>query len=155
MFSKKVPNPPQLSRQAARSTMSGAPSFSILGADTAIKGDISAAADLHVNGRVEGDITCASLIQGESSEIVGAVKVQSARLAGTVRGTISAGDLVILKSARIHGDVQYDSLTIEPGAKVDGRLSVRGAMLLEPSLALNGMGEGSGEPLLTLASGAA
>jgi len=150
MFSKKQAKVPQPPRPSARSSMSAAPSFSILGADTAIKGDIAASADLHVDGRVEGDIACASLIQGESSEILGAVKVQSARLAGTVRGTISASELVILKSARIHGDVQYDSLTIEPGAQVDGRLSMRGSPVLEPSLAM----EGSGEPLLTLASGA-
>lgn len=130
--------------------MSSAPSFSVLGADTAIKGDITAKADLHVDGRVEGDITCASLVQGESSEILGAVKVDGARLAGTVRGTIAAGNLVILKSARIHGDVEYDSLTIEPGARVDGRLSMRGASAQEPSLA----SEGAGEPLLTLAASA-
>ncbi len=144
MFSKK-PQPPRL---PARSSVSAAPGFSILGADTAIKGDVTAASDLHIDGRIEGDIACASLIQGESSEIIGAVKVQSARLAGMVRGTIEAGELVILKTAEIHGDVHYDALTIEPGAKVDGRFAVRGANLLEPSLAM----EGSGEPLLTLAS---
>lgn len=130
--------------------MSAAPSFSVLGADVAIKGDVAASADLHVDGRVEGDISCATLVQGESSEILGAVKVDSARLAGRVRGTISAGDLVILKSARIDGDVEYDSLTIEPGARVDGRIAQRNALLLEPSLAM----EGSGEPLLTLAASA-
>jgi cytoskeletal protein CcmA (bactofilin family) len=128
--------------------MSGQPSFSILGADTAIKGDISASADLHVDGKVEGDIACAALVQGEASEIIGAVRVESARLAGLVRGTIAAVELVILKTARIHGDVSYESLTIEPGAQVDGRLALRSALQLEPSLAM----EGAGEPLLTLAS---
>ena len=80
-------------------------------------------------------------MQGESSEIRGAVKVDSARLAGTVRGTISAGDLVILKTARIDGDFEYDSLTIEPGAKIGGRISQRDALLLEPSLAADETGE--------------
>jgi cytoskeletal protein CcmA (bactofilin family) len=144
MFSK-TPQPP---KQAARSAVTNAPGFSILGADMAIKGDVSAASDLHIDGKVTGDITCASLIQGESSEVIGNIKVDSGRLAGIVRGTIDAGDLTILKSAEIHGDVHYDALTIEPGAKVEGRLAVRGAFLLEPSLEM----EGAGEPLLTLAS---
>lgn len=148
MFTKKQAGPPQPSRQVARSTMASAPGFSILGADTAIKGDVSADSDLHIDGKVEGDISCSSLIQGETSEIIGAVKVQSARLAGIVRGTIEARELVILKSAEIHGDVQYDSLTIEPGAKVDGRFAARGAMGFEPSLA----DDSASEPLLTLAS---
>ena len=148
MFSKKPVTPTQPPRQSGKMAASNAPSFSVLGADVAIKGDVSARSDLHIDGRVEGDIVCSSLVQGESSEIVGAVKVDSARMAGRIRGTISAGDLVVLKTARIEGDVEYDSLTIEPGAKVDGRLSQRSTPVLEPSLAM----EGSGEPLLTLAS---
>jgi cytoskeletal protein CcmA (bactofilin family) len=113
--------------------------FSVLGADTAIKGDISASADLHIDGRVEGDIACASLVQGESSEVIGAIAAESARLAGTVRGSISTRELVILKTARIHGDVHYDALTIEQGAQVEGRLSPRGALLpLEVEVPENG-----------------
>ncbi len=133
MFSKKPAPQTQPLRQSAKSSMSAASSFSVLGADMAIVGDITAKADLHIDGRVDGDISCASLVQGEASEIRGAVKVDSARLAGMVRGTISAGELVILKTARIDGDVEYDSLTIEPGAKVGGRISQRDALLLEPS----------------------
>ncbi len=99
--------------------------FSVLGADTAIKGNVTASADLHLDGKVDGDVTCSSLVQGETGEIVGAVKAENARLAGIVRGSISARELVILKSARIHGDVHYDSLTIEQGAQVDGRFAPR------------------------------
>jgi cytoskeletal protein CcmA (bactofilin family) len=68
-------------------------------------------------------------VQGETSEIVGAVTAESARLAGIVRGSISARELVILRSARIHGDVHYDALTIEQGAQVDGRFAPRDAPL--------------------------
>ncbi|MBY0393040.1 MAG: polymer-forming cytoskeletal protein, partial [Novosphingobium sp.] len=71
----------------------------------------------------EGDITCSGLVQGESSAIHGAIRAQSARLAGTVRGAIEVSQLVVLKTARIHGDVTYDVLTIEQGAHIDGRLS--------------------------------
>lgn len=122
MFSKKPATGAWPS--TAASTMSGS-TFSVLGADTTIKGDVSATADLHIDGRIEGDVTCTSLVQGDRSEVVGAVVSDSARLAGTVRGSITAGDLVILKTARIHGDVHYDSLTIEQGAQVDGRLAHR------------------------------
>lgn len=107
--------------------------FSVFGADIRITGDVAASADLHVDGRIEGDVTCTSLVQGEASEIVGAVKAETARLAGVIRGTISVRDLVVLKSARIHGDVHYDSLTIEQGAQVEGRFAPRGAN--DPSVA--------------------
>ena len=122
MFSKTTPQ--------SNRTMSGSTTFSVLGSDTSIKGDITASADLHIDGKVEGDIACASLVQGETSEIAGNVRCESARLSGTIRGTIQARQLVVLKSARIFGDVHYDALTIEQGAQVDGRLSPRGAVSL-------------------------
>ncbi|UAB78507.1 polymer-forming cytoskeletal protein [Erythrobacter sp. SCSIO 43205] len=97
--------------------------FSVIGSDVTIKGDISASADLHVDGTIEGDIKCASLVQGESSVIKGAVVAESARMAGKVNGSITAKELVVLKSARVDGDVHYDALTIEQGAQVDGRFA--------------------------------
>ncbi len=121
MFSKKAPSAPSVpqGRAMAHST------FSVFGGDIRIKGDVHATADLHIDGHVEGDVTCTALVQGESGEIVGAVRAESARLSGTVKGTITVRDLVVLKTARIHGDVHYDSLTIEQGAQVEGRFAPR------------------------------
>ncbi|MFM6932904.1 MAG: polymer-forming cytoskeletal protein [Novosphingobium sp.] len=109
--------------------------FSVFGADVAIKGNVSAKADLHIDGRVDGDISCTSLVQGETSEIVGGVTAETARLAGRVRGSITAGQLVILKTAHIEGDVFYDALTIEQGATVEGKFAHREP---EPKLAIAG-----------------
>ena len=99
--------------------------FSVLGSDLSIKGDIKASADLHIDGDVDGDISCTSLVQGESSTVTGAVEAETARLAGTVEGSITARELVILKTAKITGDVFYDALTIEQGAQVEGRFAHR------------------------------
>ncbi|HEY6965180.1 MAG TPA: polymer-forming cytoskeletal protein [Erythrobacter sp.] len=117
--------------------MASGSTFSVLGADVTIKGNISASADLHIDGTVDGDITCASLVQGEKSSISGAVVAESARLAGKVTGSITARELVILKTARIEGDVHYDALTIEQGAEVDGRFApnARTAVKAVPSAA--------------------
>lgn len=127
-----------LPRTSGHNTMTGS-TFSVFGADIRIKGDVAASADLHIDGRIEGDVTCTSLVQGETSEIIGSVKAETARLSGTVRGTISVRELVVLKTAKIHGDVHYDALTIEQGAQVEGRFAPRTA------------GESESEPKLTLA----
>lgn len=103
--------------------MASGSTFSVIGADVTIKGNVSATADLHIDGTIEGDITCASLVQGEKSSISGAVVAEIARLAGKVTGSITARELVILKTACIEGDVHYDALTIEQGAEVDGRFA--------------------------------
>lgn len=102
-------------------------SFSVLGADVTITGNISASTELHIDGTVEGDIDCASLVQGEGSQITGEVQADSARLAGRVDGSIHAKELVILRSATINGDVHYEALTVEQGAAVQGRFAPRDA----------------------------
>lgn len=105
----------------------GGGTFSVIGPDVTIRGDIEATVDLHVDGKVVGDIACASLVQGEASRIEGQVKADSARLSGHVAGTIEAKDLVVLRSAQIEGDVSYETLTIEQGANVEGRFAPLGA----------------------------
>jgi len=117
--------------------MASGSTFSVIGADVTITGNISATADLHIDGRIDGDITCASLVQGEKSAINGVVTADTARLAGKVTGSITAKELVILKSAHIEGDVHYDALTIEQGAEVDGRFApnARTSVKAVPSVA--------------------
>ena len=135
MFSKKsdeLPSSPPPSNPGRSMMSKGNSTFSVLGADLSIKGDIKASADLHVDGTVEGDIACSSLVQGETSVVTGAIKAETARLAGTVNGSITARELVILRSAKINGDVFYDALTIEQGAQVEGRFAHRDT---KPSLA--------------------
>ena len=97
--------------------------FSVFGADVVVTGDVRASVDLHIDGRVEGDVTCASLVQGTGSHIIGSVSADNARLAGTIEGAIRVKTLVIEQSARIKGDVSYECLSIAQGAQIDGRLS--------------------------------
>ncbi|MCJ2179851.1 bactofilin family protein [Novosphingobium album (ex Hu et al. 2023)] len=126
----------------------GASTFSMLGPDTVITGNIEATADLHIDGRVDGDIACSSLVQGEDSQITGAIRAETVRVAGLVRGTIAAREVVILKTARIEGDVAYDTLTIEQGARLEGRLSPNGGQT-PPAVAHLPKASGEAELVLT------
>ncbi len=95
--------------------------FSIIASDVEIVGNLTARVDLHIDGKVMGDVTCGSIVQGEGSVIAGKVTAESAKLSGKVEGSIEANDLVIEASARIIGDVVYNYLTIAPGGQVEGK----------------------------------
>lgn len=133
MFSKK---PDSLDRPTGSSGVAGS-TFSVLGPDIVIDGNLVASADLHLDGKISGDIKCAELVQGETSQITGCVIASSARVAGRISGSITADVLVIQKTARIEGDVFYGSLTIEEGAQVDGKFA-RHQAETEPKLMLAG-----------------
>ncbi len=111
--------------------------LSIIGADVTIAGDITTPSDLHIDGAVEGDIDCGQLIQGASSRIAGVVKAKTARLAGTIEGSVAVAALTIERTARISGDVSYETLAIDAGAQVDGKMTHLGeAKPADPPLRL-------------------
>jgi cytoskeletal protein CcmA (bactofilin family) len=111
-----IPPAPQMQGGNRRSM------FSVLGADMVMKGNISATNDLHIDGRVEGDVTCGNLAQGSESQIFGSVTAETARLAGAIEGSVRVKQLTIERTARITGDVEYETITIENGGHIDGRL---------------------------------
>jgi cytoskeletal protein CcmA (bactofilin family) len=119
---------------ASRSTDA---SFSVLGADLILRGSLHAEADLHIDGTIEGDVVCKSLVQGETSTIKGSISAGTVRLSGTVEGPIEAAQVVILRTATVRGDVRYDALTIEQGAHVEGHFARRDGVA-SPGLALIG-----------------
>ncbi|HEX8365048.1 MAG TPA: polymer-forming cytoskeletal protein [Allosphingosinicella sp.] len=98
---------------------------SVIGADMTISGDVRTGEELRVDGRIEGNVACASLELGEGGAIEGDVAADSVRLSGTVRGRVAARSVTVEAAGRVHGDVSYDSLTVAAGARLEGRLGHR------------------------------
>jgi cytoskeletal protein CcmA (bactofilin family) len=95
---------------------------SVIGAGITITGNIEASVDLHVQGKVIGDVRCATLILGERSMIKGSVYADRVRAAGTVEGSIDTKDIVVESSARINGDLTYSRIRIANGGVVVGQM---------------------------------
>jgi cytoskeletal protein CcmA (bactofilin family) len=131
MFSGKQP-------AAGAKTRTGAPRLSFIGPEVVVSGDVASDAQLQVDGRIDGNVRCAALSQGREGVVSGNIFAEDARLAGTVEGTVAAGTVVIEATARILGDVAYDTISIEAGAAIEGRLGRRAALGLaadgEPAL---------------------
>lgn len=99
--------------------------FSYLGGEVTITGDIATESELHLDGKVTGDIQCGALTQGESGEVRGNIRAGEARLAGFVDGAVEAATLTLEASARVTGDILYESLSVAAGAEVEGRFKRR------------------------------
>ncbi|MEY3986435.1 MAG: polymer-forming cytoskeletal protein [Chakrabartia sp.] len=112
---------------------------SVIGNDVSLTGNLSAGGDVLIDGELIGDVSCASFALGASGRIKGNVTAQRASIAGTVEGTVVATELVIEKSARVLGDVAYESISVETGARVDGRLSQKSAPSNELKLVNSGL----------------
>ena len=116
----------KLARRLSRST-TGAPVPTIVSENTRLKGDIISDGIVHVDGQVEGDISCEELIIGIKGSINGVVNATNLQLYGTLHGKASADNLFIAKSAKLMGDATHNTIAIEPGAYIDGHCTRMGA----------------------------
>ena len=116
----------KLARRLSRSS-TGAPVPSIVSENTKINGDIISEGIIHVDGQVNGDISCDELIIGVKGSVNGEVTVNSVQLYGVLNGKISADNLFVAKSAKLIGDATHNTIAIEPGAFIDGRCVRLGA----------------------------
>lgn len=99
--------------------------LSVIGPDVRIVGDIITKGEMQIDGEVEGDIACQTLVVGEGARINGAVTADKVRVHGELTGRIEADTVVIAKTARVVGDVAHQSLEIEAGAHLEGHIARR------------------------------
>ena len=122
MFSKeKKARAHGAGKAPGRADKANGSALSFIGPEVVISGDIATEARLHVDGRIEGDVRCTTLSQGEAGTIAGNIVAEEARLAGLVDGTVTARNLILGPTARVTGDVAYETLSIESGARIGRR----------------------------------
>lgn len=93
---------------------------SIVSSNTKIVGDMISKGIIHVDGVVEGDVTCEELIIGIRGSVVGAVTSNELQIYGLLQGKAKVDNLFIAKTAKLIGDARHNSIAIEPGAYIDG-----------------------------------
>jgi len=110
---------------------------SIISRGLTITGDLVSDGEIQVDGCVQGDIQCASLIIGLSGEVMGEVRAASLRLHGQLTGQVNAESVFLASTARMIGDVYHQSLAIEPGAFLQGmcRRSDEESVVAPPAIA--------------------
>jgi len=92
----------------------------IISANIKVQGDLKSDGEIQVDGTVEGDVEGQSLSVGASGVITGAVKAEQVLVRGQINGEIRSRAVTLTKSARVKGDVLHETLTIEPGAQLEG-----------------------------------
>lgn len=108
----------QVSGEGIMGEKKGVPS--IISRGLTITGNLVSDGELQIDGRVEGDIHCVSLVVGLGGEVVGEVHATALRLHGQVTGQVRAESVFLAATARMVGDVHHQSLAIEPGAFLQG-----------------------------------
>src|SRR6476646_526707 len=98
----------------------GLPPCAIIDAGLNIKGDLATDRDVQVDGRINGNVSCARLTIGKDGAITGDIKAKEIVVRGKVKGTIRATRVMLMEGADIAGDIFYDRMSMEEGARFVG-----------------------------------
>jgi cytoskeletal protein CcmA (bactofilin family) len=86
-----------------------------------IVGCVTAEGLVEVNGHVEGELHCASLIISRKAHVNGAIEADRVVVDGRVEGPIHGGEVILMARAHVIGDIQHHSLSIKSGAHCEAR----------------------------------
>lgn len=91
---------------------------------TTINGDIAAQTDLRIDGKILGNISCASkVVIGSSAQVAGHINCVDLTIEGKVKGNIDVNGVLFFRSSAVfEGDVKYKKLIVEEGATITGSL---------------------------------
>lgn len=111
------------------------PEANQISAGTLIEGRLRCEGPLRVDGEIQGSVECQSKVYlGPAALVHGDITCLEAEILGRVEGALTAKGAVQLRgSASILGDVEADSLEMEPGARFNGRCRMGDQVLSPPS----------------------
>ena len=90
-----------------------------------IVGSVTAEGLVEVNGQIEGELHCSSLIISRKAQVAGAIIAEKVIVDGRVEGPIQGGEVVLKSQAHVVGDIHHQALAVEKGAYFEGR-SIQG-----------------------------
>ena len=94
---------------------------SIIGEDLMITGNVTSKGEIQVDGEIQGDVHCGSLLLGDKSQITGCVLAEDVVVRGRVLGSIRGLRVTLQAQSHVEGDIYHQSLAIEQGAYFEGK----------------------------------
>ena len=97
---------------------------SILDSKMVMKGELLFEGKARVDGTVEGNIKGEHLILSEEGKINGDIQVSTFVCHGSLEGNVKASMATARKTCQMHGSIESNSLSVEPGAELSGEIKV-------------------------------
>ncbi len=95
---------------------------SIVNKQLTIKGDLESEGDIHVKGKVIGNIKCKLLIVDVDACVEGGVIADEIVVRSKTKGTIHANRVKLEKTAMVESEIEYNVFSAEEGARIKGAL---------------------------------
>lgn len=100
----------------------------VVGPSVQVEGDFVSEGNIIVKGVVSGSVKTSQLLRvEEGAKILANVKAGNAVISGHIKGNIrAASSIELTASAQVLGDISCQTLAVEPGALIHGKVSMKG-----------------------------
>ena len=96
----------------------------VVGKGVCLRGSFNVPSKTNVAGLIEGSLTTKELLVREEGKVQGEINCQLADIAGQVENDLHVHTILTLRaSAVITGNIFYEEIAIEKGAKITGKLA--------------------------------
>lgn len=93
----------------------------ILARDLTIDGELNSVGLIEIEGKVKGTVSGHSIILREGGFVEGRISAESVSIRGSFNGDINAKTINISSKAKVVGNIEYELLSVEDGACIDGQ----------------------------------
>jgi len=123
-------NPPTGGGDARTTTSNLAPGKrALVGAATAVRGQVSAGEDIWIEGQLEGELHAAAhqVTISPGGRVRAQVRARTVIVEGELHGDVFAEQQVVLRSgSRVHGDLRAPRVALEEGCFFQGNVDMDG-----------------------------
>ena len=105
---------------SARAQNSDPLSISTIGEDLTITGNVTSKGELHLDGRIHGDVHCVALVLGETARLEGSVVAEDVMVRGRLIGSVRALKVMLQSTAHVEGNLVHKSLAVQHGTHFEG-----------------------------------
>jgi cytoskeletal protein CcmA (bactofilin family) len=98
----------------------------IIGEDFELEGNIKGEGTIRIDGKIVGDLKIKKgIILGEKGIVYGNIETELALIFGQIHGNINTTQLEIKETGSIYGDIKTNCITMQLGAKYNGKLEMK------------------------------
>jgi len=94
----------------------------MISADLTIIGNVYTKGKVILDGDIQGDLHCESLVVGENGDIKGGIIANEVTVLGRVFGSIRGNKVMLQSTSHVEGDIFHQGIGIEMGTIFDGTL---------------------------------
>lgn len=98
------------------------PVVTLIREDLTIVGKLTSKGKVILEGTIEGDLRCSSLVVGEKGHIAGRIVADEVSVHGRAQGSIYGKSVELFASAEVQGDIFHHGIGMERGTRYDGTL---------------------------------